>query len=105
MNKKLAFATLGIILLIVNTIFDLVPTSLITAVILLWYLLFSGLNELDCSDLRRRNIFLSRKVRYLEDKLEIQETEIRFLRKKLDREMKFHNKIHDTLNNKKVSNS
>ena len=105
MNKKLAFATTGIMLLLVNTIFELLPNSLLTALIVFIYLLFCGLQELDSSDLRRKNVFLQRKVRNLEDKLEIQETEIRFLRKKLDREMKFHDKIHDALNNKKVSNS
>ena len=80
MNKKLAFATTGIMLLLVNTIFELLPNSLLTALIVFIYLLFCGLQELDSSDLRRKNVFL-------------------------DREMKFHNRIHDTLNNKKESNS
>lgn len=104
MNKKLAFATLGIGLLIVNTIFELVPNSLITAIILLWYLLFCGLTELESSDVKRSNLFLKRQIRHLKDQLDLKENEIDFLRKKLEKEQKFNNKISDALRNKKASN-
>lgn len=104
MNKKIAFATIGMVLLLINTIVNFMPWGLISAIIVFFYLLFNGLTELDSSNIKRSNLFLKRQIRHLKDQLDLKENEIDFLRKKLEKEQKFNNKISDALRNKKASN-
>ena len=95
--KKIWFSTIGICLLLVNTIVGFMPWSLVTCLLVFWYLIFWGLNELDSSKIERRNRFLTKKIRDLEDRIDNQENDIKFLRKKLEREQRYSTQLHDTL--------
>ena len=97
MNKKIWFSTIGIGLLLVNTIFEFMPWGLVSALVILWYLLFFGLADLDSSNVERKNRFLQRQNHILEEKIELQENEIKFLKKKLEREQRYSTQLHDTL--------